>query len=61
MLILGRLKEQWVEIGDRPNSVVVKVLKVRADGTVKLGIQAPKSVPIRRGPELTGPLEEVPE
>lgn len=46
MLVLTRKKDQTIEIGD---DVVVRVLRVKEDGTVQLGIDAPRSVNIRRG------------
>jgi carbon storage regulator len=44
MLVLSRKKEEKVIIGD---GIVVTVVEIRGD-TVKLGISAPKAVPIYR-------------
>lgn len=44
MLVLTRGKEQDVLIGD---DIVVTVLEIRGDN-VKLGIEAPKTIPVLR-------------
>lgn len=45
MLVLGRAKGQAIIIDDR---VRVVVLEVRPDGQVRLGIEAPREVPVHR-------------
>ncbi len=44
MLVLGRKKEERIKIGDDITIVVVEV----RDGKVRLGIEAPKDIPIHR-------------
>lgn len=44
MLVLGRKKDQKIHIGD----VVVTIVHI-GNGSVRLGIEAPASVNIRRG------------
>lgn len=50
MLILARKVGQGIVIGD---DVELKVVEVRADGSVSLGFEAPKSIRIMRK-ELLG-------
>lgn len=45
MLVLNRKENEEIQIG---NNVVIKIISV-SDGTVKLGIEAPKELPILRG------------
>lgn len=45
MLVLGRKAGQAVMIG---HEITVTVLAVREDGTVRLGIEAPRDVPVHR-------------
>jgi len=45
MLVLGRKAGQAVMIGHR---ITVTVLAVREDGTVRLGIEAPRDIPVHR-------------
>jgi len=45
MLVLGRKAGQAVRIGDE---ITVTVLGVREDGTVRLGIEAPREIPVHR-------------
>jgi len=45
MLVLSRGKNESIVIGD---NIKVTVVEVRPDGTVKLGIDAPKDVEIYR-------------
>ncbi len=45
MLVLGRKAGQAVMIG---HGITVTVLAVREDGTVRLGIEAPRDVPVHR-------------
>ncbi len=45
MLVLSRKASETIIIGE---SVEIKVLQVR-NGTVKLGIEAPKEMPLWRG------------
>jgi carbon storage regulator len=44
MLVLSRKTEEDILIGD---SVVVKIIEIRGD-KVRLGIEAPKDVPVHR-------------
>ena len=44
MLVLSRDKDESIIIGD---DIVVTVLEIRGD-TVRLGIQAPREVPVHR-------------
>lgn len=44
MLVLSRKKRQRIMIGD---DIVIEVIEVR-NGIVRIGIQAPKEVPISR-------------
>lgn len=52
MLVLSRRQDQTVVIGEPPNEVTITVVRTRA-GEVRLGFDAPPSVPIFRG-ELLG-------
>ena len=45
MLVLSRRLEETVVIGD---GIVIKVVDIRGD-TVRLGIEAPRDVPVHRG------------
>ena len=45
MLVLTRRPGQGIMIGD---DVRVKVLEIRSDGGVRLGIDAPQHVPVHR-------------
>lgn len=45
MLVLNRKEGEELRIG---NNIVVKIISM-TDGTVKLGIEAPKEMPILRG------------
>ncbi len=45
MLVLSRKEEEWIRIGD---NIYVYVLEIKP-GCVKLGIRAPKEIPILRG------------
>ena len=57
MLVLSRKPLERIQIGD---SVVVTV--VRIDGnTVRLGIEAPKNVPVFRGELLLAPAAAGPD
>lgn len=56
MLVLSRKLGEKVVIGD---GIVVTVVEVKGR-TVRLGIDAPHSVPVWRG-ELVGELADVPE
>ena len=54
MLVLTRGLKQKIEIGDR--MVTVTVLEVKG-GRVRLGIEAPDNVSVRRHELLTGVVE----
>lgn len=54
MLVISREAEQSFEIGD---DITVKILTVRKNGRVRIGIQAPKGSKILRT-ELTELTEE---
>jgi len=45
MLVLNRKEGEEIQIG---NNVVIKVISI-SDGTIKIGIEAPKELPILRG------------
>lgn len=45
MLVLNRKEGEEIQIG---NNIVIKVIGI-SDGTVKVGIEAPKELPIFRG------------
>lgn len=45
MLVLNRKENEEIQIG---NNIVVKIISV-SEGTLKLGIEAPKELPILRG------------
>ena len=45
MLVLTRKKEETIRIGD---NIVVKVVRVKGN-TVRIGIDAPESIAVRRG------------
>lgn len=47
MLVLSRTKEESIIIGEEPNLVEVKIVDVRGD-KVRLGITAPRSIPVHR-------------
>jgi len=47
MLILSRKRDQDIVIGAGENQVVVRVIEIRGD-KVRLGIEAPKHVPVHR-------------
>lgn len=45
MLVLSRKRDEKIHIG---NEVVIQVIDIRGD-KVRIGIEAPQSVPVRRG------------
>lgn len=47
MLVLSRRKEESLVIGDGDSQVTVTVISVSGD-KVRLGIEAPKNIPIHR-------------
>lgn len=54
MLVVTRRPKQTIKIND---NIVVEVLIIK-DGSVKLGIVAPKDIPVMRG-ELKGPCRKI--
>jgi len=48
MLILTRRREQDIVIGSGDDQVVVRVLEIRADDKVRLGIIARRDIPVHR-------------
>lgn len=48
MLVLSRSKGQEIVLGDPPNEIRLTVVEIRPD-KVRLGITAPREVPVRRG------------
>lgn len=46
-LVLSRRKNQTIVIGDGPDRITITVTS--AAGTVRLGVQAPRSIPVHRG------------
>lgn len=55
MLVIQRKLNQSIRIGDNIDIVVVKV----GDNSIKLGINAPKTVRVRRTEDLEKEKEEV--
>lgn len=53
MLCLSRRRGEEIRIGE---DVIVKVLEIRPDGVVRLGIDCPKEIPIFRS-EVAPPRE----
>jgi len=47
MIVLSRKKNESIIIGDKDNPVVITVVEVRGD-KVRLGVEAPKEVPVHR-------------
>lgn len=47
MLVLSRKKNESIVIGSGPNAVTLVVVEIRGD-KVRLGIEAPKEVPVHR-------------
>ena len=45
MLVLTRQRNESIIIGD---DIIVTVLEIRADGQVRLGINAPSQIPVHR-------------
>ena len=45
MLVLTRKKDEKIMIGE---DIVVMVVEIRRNNTVRLGIQAPKDIPVHR-------------
>jgi carbon storage regulator len=45
VLVLSRIEEEVIEIGP---DIEVKVVEVRADGRVRLGITAPREISVHR-------------
>jgi len=45
MLVLTRKKEESIMIGD---DIKVTIMEIRKDGTVRIGIEAPKNIDIHR-------------
>ena len=45
MLILTRNKDEQIMIGD---DIVIKVMGISRSGKVRIGVQAPKNVPVHR-------------
>jgi carbon storage regulator len=59
MLVLSRAPGEWIKIGE---DVWICVLSIRPDGRIRLGLEAPRGVPIVRDELLSfaerrGPLE----
>ena len=47
MLVLSRKKNESIVIGDGPDQITMVVVEIRGD-KVRLGIEAPKEVPVHR-------------
>jgi carbon storage regulator len=47
MLVLGRLEDESIIIGEGPNAVKVTVVSIRGQ-KVRLGFEGPKEIPINR-------------
>lgn len=55
MLVLTRPRGTWIEVGPPGGPIVkVKILRVRPDGSVMVGVEAPRDQQIRRGPDHPG-------
>lgn len=48
ILVLSRKKNETIVVGDGDNKVVFTVTDIRGDN-VRIGIEAPKTVPVHRG------------
>ena len=46
MLVLTRNKNEQIMLGD---DIIVTVIEIRHDGKVRLGIEAPREMPVHRG------------
>jgi len=55
MLVLGRKPGERIRIGD---NIVVTVVRVRENGTVRIGIDAPKNIRVDRDELPPLPKEE---
>jgi carbon storage regulator len=54
MLVVSRCRKQKIRIAD---NIIIEVIDITGD-EVKIGVEAPKSIPILRG-ELLGPCKKV--
>ena len=48
MLVLSRKQDEVLIIGEAPNLIKIVVVEIRANNSVRLGIEADKSVPVHR-------------
>jgi carbon storage regulator len=48
MLVLSRLVGEKIIVGEGENRIIIHVVDVRGHGKVRLGIDAPKEVPVHR-------------
>ena len=48
MLVLSRMRDEEIVIGTGDRQVRVMVVEVRRNGKVRLGIEAPKDMPVHR-------------
>jgi carbon storage regulator len=58
MLVLSRRQEESIIIGDGDSQVTVKVIVIQGD-KVRLGIEAPKNIPIHRSEVYKRILAEI--
>lgn len=58
MLVLSRRREESIIIGDGPDAIEIKIVRISPD-QVKLGINAPKSTMIHRKEIYQAILEEM--
>ena len=48
MLILSRRVNETIMIGEGPNAVEIMVVEITPFGQVRLGIKAPRTIPVHR-------------
>ncbi|TWU67273.1 carbon storage regulator [Crateriforma conspicua] len=52
MLVLSRVPDETIVIGEGDNAITIKLLSCRKTGRVRIGISAPRELRVLRG-ELT--------
>lgn len=61
MLVLSRHRDEQIVIGHGENKIVITVVELRHPGKVRLGIEAPSSVPVHRMEVYNAILQENPK